>query len=133
MWGKKNGCRSKGLCPVSFGLALGITAFLAMIIWAAWLIIHGVPPVAAVPEPGSTATAMMLHHEFPVTWGAAFAYALLAFVKGFVFGFILILLYDGFACCCRSSCCRKDGSCCGCGCKSCDTEDMSKPGVDLRR
>lgn len=114
MWCKKNGCRSKGLCPVSFGLAIGITAFLAMVIWSAWMMIHGIPEEVAA-----------MHPHMVLTWGATFAYALLGLVKGFIFGFVVALIYDCFVCWCKTSCCRKNGGACDkcgceCGCASCD-------------
>lgn len=120
MWGKKNGCRSKGLCPVSFGFAIGITAFLAILVWSAWMMIHGVPEEMAA-----------MHPHMVLTWGATFAYALLALVKGFIFGFVVALFYDCFVCCCKAGCCRKDGmgekcGCgCGCGCSCCGTGTKS--------
>lgn len=119
MWGKTNGCfRSKCLCPVSFGLAVGITAFFAVLIWSAWMMVHGSPELAPP--------------HFIFTWGATFAYSFLALIKGFLFGFVVALLYDCFACWCKSVCCKREGGCkCGCGCTTCDVRDVND--VPLRK
>lgn len=81
------------LCPVSFGLAVGFVSFFAVLIWTAWVVTYGMP-------------AMMVAMHLPTpTLSAGFAHALLALVKGFLFGFFVALFYDLFACCftCRRS------------------------------
>ena len=95
---------SKKLCPVSFGLAIGLVSFFAMLIWSLWIMTHGVPPMMAdMPAP---------------TLGSGFAHAILALIKGFIFGFFVALFYDLFACCFRKKSGEKCGcSSTGCGCK----------------
>lgn len=121
MWGKRYG--SNKLCPVSFGLALGITAALAALLMAAWAMYYGVPPEFAA-----------MHKNVPtITWKLTGWFMLWSFIKGFLFGFVLVLFYDLFACCCRMSCCKSSGcNCCKtcggegkCGC-SCHQTDMTK-------
>ena len=111
------------LCPFSFGLALGITSALAVLIWGAWMMYHGAPP-AVIERMG------------PLDWSNISIHALWTLLKGFVFGLVLALLYDLFACMCKSMCCRKSkleaGSCgcdsgCNCGCA------CHRKGVDERR
>jgi hypothetical protein len=92
----------KKICPVSLGLALGITCFLGYAIWVVWVIYYG-------------PSAMMIAANIPVpTWETGFIHAFWAFVKGLVFGFFLALFYDFISCCCKSRwCCKKsEGSCC---------------------
>lgn len=87
------------LCPVSFGLALGLVCFLAVLIWTAWVISYGMP-------------AMMVAMHVPTpTFSSGFAHALLSLVKGFLFGFFLALFYDLIACCFACCCRRSDGKC----------------------
>lgn len=80
------------LCPVSLGIAIGIVSFFAVLIWSLWVILYGMPPTLAA-----------MHVPIP-TVGMAFVHALLALVKGFLFGFFVGLIYDLIVCC---KCCRK--------------------------
>jgi len=94
-------CCNKKLCPVSFGLALGLVLGLGYFIWALWVIYYG-------------PSAMMIaaHMPVPTVTGGAI-HAFWALVKGFVAGFFLILFYDWISCCCNNKwCCKKDDSCC---------------------
>jgi hypothetical protein len=104
MWCAKceNGGCAKKLCPISFGLAVGVVSFFAVMIWTLWVIHYGMSP-------------MMLAMHIPApTLEGGFVHALLALIKGFLFGFFVALLYDLFACCFA---CRK---------KSCDTPPQNK-------
>lgn len=90
MWNTKceNGGKAKALCPVSFGLAIGIVSFFAVLMWSLWAMHYGMP-------------AMMVAMHIPTpTLQGGFVHALLALIKGFLFGFFVALLYDVFACCC---------------------------------
>lgn len=82
----QNGSSMK-LCPVSFGLAIGIVSFVAVFIWTLYVMNYGMPAMM---------TAMHLPEP---TLGKGFMHALLALFKGFLFGFFVALLYDIFACC----------------------------------
>ena len=87
---------SKCICPVSLGIAMAVTSALAVLIWVIWAIVQGVEDV---------------------TWSSGLLYVAMVFVKGFVFGFVLALIYDFIATRCKGRCCRgKDGSGCKCGC-----------------
>ena len=99
------GCKAKMLCPVSFGLAIGVVGFFAVLIWALWVMTYGMPP-------------MMVAMHIPVpTLGGGFVSALLALLKGFIFGFFVALFYDLFACCItRKKACEKCGCENGCNC-----------------
>jgi hypothetical protein len=103
MWSK---CGSGGkcvakLCPFSLGLAIGIVSFLAVLIWSLWVMNYGMPPMMAA-----------LHMPEP-TLGSGFSHALLALIKGFVFGFFVALIYDCCVCCSSKKC---DENCqCECG------------------
>jgi hypothetical protein len=95
MMNGKCGCMK--LCPVSFGLALGLTAAFGFLIWTAWIMYQGMPP-------------MMEGMPLP-TWSGAGMHAFWMLVKGFIFGFAFALIYD-FVACCMAKCCKKSTSCC---------------------
>jgi hypothetical protein len=97
--------RSKKLCAFSFGLALGLTCALAMLLWTLWVAYYGVPPMMAERIPEMTGSMIAMG-------------ALKAFVKGFVFGFILAAFYNLFSCLCCAWCCRRKEGDCGCNCGS---------------
>lgn len=99
--GTSNGMKKKGLCPVSFGLALGITSAVAFFLWSMWIMYRGLPPE-------------MMQSGVNFNWNAILMHTLWSFVKGFLFGFILALVYDLICCCCRCRCCRSEAcACCG--------------------
>jgi hypothetical protein len=84
------------LCPVSFGLALGLTSGLAMLLWCVWAMFYGVTP-------------MMEAYHMPVPdWSMSIKHAALVFVKGFIFGAVLVIFYDFIACCMRKMCGNKE-------------------------
>lgn len=99
MMGKKCCCRGMCLCPFSFGLAVGITSFLAVFIWGVWMMHSGMPQIGMARALG-----------MPLTWGATFAAAVWALIKGFVFAFVVAGIYDFFACYLKSKCAAKHGS-----------------------
>lgn len=90
-------CGPASLCPVSFGLALGITCALAVIVWSAWVMYFGMPEMMEGMK-------MMV----PDTWMGVLKHSLLCLVKGFIFGFVLVVIYDFVVCCGKKFCCRKD-------------------------
>jgi hypothetical protein len=94
--------KSSCLCPVSLGLALGVTCFLGMFFMSVAVMNGYVPP----PE--------MTALKPEVTWSLAFTHSLWALLRGFVFGFVLAFFYNMFACCMRMCCRRSDktGECC---------------------
>lgn len=94
---------NKKICPMSFGLALGLTLFLGYFIWIMWIIYYG-------------PSAMMVAAHMPVpTLEGGLVHAFWAFLKGFVFGFFVALFYDFISCCCKSKwCCKKECACCAC-------------------
>ncbi len=83
----KDGSKCTKLCPVSLGLAIGIVSFFAVLIWSLWVMSYGMSPMMVA-----------LHIPTP-TLGSGFAHALLALLKGFIFGFFVALIYDLIACC----------------------------------
>lgn len=90
------------LCPFSFGLALGITCGIAVLIMAAMVMNN-----MASPE--------METLQAHLTWSIAVIHSLWAILKGFVFGFVLVLIYNliqkiGAKCCASKSSDEK----CGC-------------------
>lgn len=107
-------CGGKGgfFCPLSLGLALGLTTALAVFGVTVWMMQKGVPPLLA-----SQLVA-------PITWSDISIFSLVGFVKGFIFGLVLALFYDLFIgmkhMCCRKKC---GGSACNCegGCKCCSS------------
>lgn len=102
MWCKHGESSGKGtkLCPVSFGLAVGIVTFFAVLLWSLWIVLYGMPPEMAA-----------MHIPVP-TVGMAFLHALYGLIKGFIFGFFVALLYDLISgCCCKCKCCRRCEKC----------------------
>lgn len=94
-----------GLCPITLGLSIGITCFLMVFAWALWIVYHdaGVLP-APVP-------AFM--HEKILTVMEGLKMGGFGFVKGFIFGFLVALIYDVIKKAC--ACCRgKSGESCEC-------------------
>lgn len=92
-----SGKKAAKLCPLSFGLAVGLVCFLAVLIWTAWVISYGMPPM------------MVAMHVPTPTLSSGFAHALLGLLKGFLFGFFVALFYDLIICC--SSCGRSNEKC----------------------
>jgi len=74
------------ICPVSLGLAIGIVCFFAVMVWTVWVMSYGMPPL------------MIAMHIPAPTLARGFIHALLALVKGFIFGFFVALLYDVISC-----------------------------------
>lgn len=89
----------KKLCPVSLGLAVGLVGFFAVLLWSLWVVIYGFTP------------AVMAMHLPITTLSQGFVVALLALLKGFLFGFFVALLYDVISCCVK---CKKSCEKCGC-------------------
>ncbi len=123
--GNRKESSKHGLCPISFGLAVGITCFLAVIVAMLWITYFG------------ASSSMMMHGmTMPaMSWSAALVHALWALVKGFVFGLVLALLYDLFVCCGKKRRCGDASSCegkaCGCRCPCCDKNQCAcKEGCD---
>jgi hypothetical protein len=94
----------KGFCPVTFGLALGLTCALGVLFWTAWVMWFGVPAMIE---------GQMYMMKVAETWADAAIFAVWALVKGFVCGFVFAMIYD-LILCCKSKCCGK--------CNCCDTK-----------
>lgn len=90
----------KGLCPVTLGLALGLTCALMTLICAAWAIWIGLP--AGMEEQ----MRMGVAHS----WSEAGVRMVYALLKGFTGGFVFALIYD-LILCCKSKCCGKCNCC----------------------
>jgi hypothetical protein len=99
--------KSSSLCPVSFGVALGLTCGLAVYVWMAWVMWMGMPADVAghMVPPANIADATMMAGK--------------CFLKGLFFGFFLALFYDLIRCCCKSRCCCSKSGSCGCGNPAC--------------
>lgn len=94
--------KSSCLCPVSFGLALGLVSGVTVFLWSLWMMYNGLPP-------------MMAGHVPPPTVMGGLTHGLWALLKGFIFGFFVALIYDFFACYCKAMCCKKSSETCECG------------------
>lgn len=114
--GNDGNCKKRmALCPLSFGLALGITAAIAVFIWSIWVMKFGMP-------------SLMVGHMFVPTHMADVGMLVgWCFLKGFVFGVVFAFLYDFISCCCKARCCNKPDGCSSCGCKPCNCGNKSKP------
>lgn len=97
--------KSMCICPVSLGLALGLTCGLGVLFWFVWGTYFGSMPA-------------MAHYMEPATsWSEAGVRALWSFGRGFVCGFVIALIYDLITCYCKGRCCKKDGNGnCACSC-----------------
>ena len=96
-------CGSKmRLCPVSLGVAVGITCGLAVFLWAVWVMMYGLP------------ASMPANMQPSFNWTAISVHALWAVLKGFLFGFFIALIYDLISCWCKGPCCRCSNPSCGC-------------------
>jgi hypothetical protein len=83
----KNG---KGcVCPVSLGLAVGLTSALFFLVCFGWMM-----------NGGSSMMMSMMHMSMPTTWSVGVTHAFWAFVRGFFFGFFVALFYDYIVCRC---------------------------------
>lgn len=91
------GGNGKKLCPLSFGLAVGIVSFFAVLIWTVWTMYYGMPPM------------MVAMHIPAPTLNGGFVHALVALFKGFLFGFFVALFYDLISCC--LACKKSDEKC----------------------
>jgi len=97
----EKGGSSRNICPMSFGLSVGLVSFFAVLFWTLWVMHYGMPP-------------MMIAMHIPApTLANGFEHALLALLKGFLFGFFVALFYDLISCC--FACCKKSGESCGSG------------------
>lgn len=98
------GCKcNKRICPFGFGLALGITCALAVILETLYVMYFG-------PSPWME----QMHMVAPSMQEGAM-HALMVFVKGTVFGFVLILIYN-LMLCFKGMCCKKTAGDAGSAC-----------------
>ncbi|EKD73735.1 MAG: hypothetical protein ACD_45C00208G0002 [uncultured bacterium] len=99
------------LCPCAFGLALGLTSAIAILVWSIWMMYYGVP------------SAMAGHVMVPASAAEVVVWMAIALLKGFIFGFVLIALYNcigGHKSRCKTSCGKGGNSGCGCGNPNCN-------------
>lgn len=94
--GKGCSCRKGMLCPFSFGLAVGIVFFFAVLIEALWVMQFGLPPFMEA-----------MHMPMP-TLQSSFIHALTVLAKGFLLGFFIALIYDLIRSCCHK---KSDEAC----------------------
>lgn len=94
-------CSSKRcFCPVTVGLALGLTCALGVLFISIWAICCGLP---------AGLEGQMLR-PVPGDWSAAAVRAVWALIKGFIGGFVFAMIYN-FLCCLKSKCCGKCNCC----------------------
>src|SRR5205085_11534058 len=91
--------KSKGICPVSFGLSWGIVFGLFMVgfAWTAWLWGYG----TAVIDQYST-----FYRGYEATFLGGVIGGLWGLLEGFLLGFFIALFYDLFTCCCKCRHCK---------------------------
>ena len=93
----KNEYTPAKLCPFSFGVALGLTEglFLLLFAWAGHFWYFGVSIIHQIAT---------IYYGYAPTLMGGFYGALWGFLDGFVFGFILALIYDlCLGCCCAKT------------------------------
>ena len=101
---EKCGGGGKAICPVTLGIALGLTCALSVIVCFAWSHWFGLP--------ADMQNQMYMH--VPQNWSEAGMRAVWALIKGFMGGFLFALIYD-LICCMKSKCCGGQCMCCGGG------------------
>ena len=107
----KCGCgKGRGLCPISFGLAVGIACGLFMMVFA-WMVMQWNYGTDMMTQYAS------LYPGYEPTWMGGVKGGLWGLLEGFVFGFVIALFYDFFICC-KAMCCRKSAMTCNCTCGS---------------
>ena len=92
-----------GLCPISLGVALGVTNGLVKMLFAfaGWLWGYGIPMITQL-------TLLLPGYEPTLKGGfVGFGWGLL---EGFIFGAVLALLYNFFCRCCGTAMCSKNGA-----------------------
>ena len=95
--------KSMSLCPISLGLAFGVTASVAGLLWAAWAKFYGAPPAVA-------------NYMSSIYWSEIAMRAFWTLLKGFFFGFFIALIYDLIIRCCPGKCCKRAEGDSECGC-----------------
>lgn len=107
----KCGCgTSKGLCPVSLGLGIGVACALSMLFFALSVMWFDYGTVI-IEQYGS------IYVGYGPTFLGALIGAFWGLVHGFIFGFIAALVYNCISRCCKARCCSgKNGCTCGCSC-----------------
>lgn len=107
------GCKSNcfKLCPVSLGIAVGLTAMLCMWIMMMW----------GAHIDGGAASAYMQHVKTATETMPLWQVYLYVFLKGFFGGFFVALFYDLCRCLCYKTCKKSSEQCgtCNCGCSCC--------------
>ena len=98
----------KGFCPVTFGLALGLTCALGVLVCAAWMKWFGMPAMMVEGQLLNVVNHTMAMQ--PITLASTVMMAVCALLKGFVAGFVFALIYDLIRCC-KAKCCGQC-SCC---------------------
>ncbi len=96
-------CKLAPICPVSLGLAIGIACGLFMMAYA-WIAAFWGYGTAMIEQYGA------FYYGYAPTGMGGLIGGLWGLLEGFIFGAVIALFYDLFACCCRKS----NGSCkCG--------------------
>ena len=97
----------KGICPVTFGLALGVTCGLFMMVLA-WVAAGFGYGTAIVEQYGTMLSG------YDASFMGGLVGGLWGLLKGFIFGFVLVMIYH-LLCCCKKMCCKNNNSgTCGC-------------------
>ncbi|MHB1948203.1 MAG: bacteriophage holin [Gammaproteobacteria bacterium] len=84
-------CVKAKLCPVSFGLAVGVIKglWLLLLAWAGWLFGYGMPAIEHIAK---------YYHGYAGSFQGGLIGGFFGFISGFIFGFIFAGLYDFFLC-----------------------------------
>lgn len=102
------------LCPVSFGLAIGIASGLCMAV-TAWVASYW----------GIGASLVEFYAVYYVGYAATFVGGVIGglwgLLEGFIFGFVVALIYN-----CISRCCCRNGDEAGSCCSSSEMKDKAK-------
>jgi hypothetical protein len=100
----------KGLCPVSFGVAMGVISglYMAVLAWAGWIWGFGLILVDQYSAVYYGLAPTFMGGVIGGFWGL---------IDGFIFGFVLAFIYNLCLHCCKScKCCKTAGEC---RCSSC--------------
>ena len=90
-------CGKKGLCPVTFGLAVGLTFALCLAV-DAWVAMYWGYGKAMVDHLST------FYYGYDATFIGGLWGALWGFIKGFIIGFLIMFFYHMIKRCCSKSC-----------------------------
>jgi len=100
MKGYEKYSKGKGLCPISFGLAIGVTCAIFMML-GAWIAAFWGYGTELIDQ------RALMYHGYTATFVGGLVGGLWGLVKGFIFGALIAFFYNCISAC-KSKCCKCD-------------------------